>query len=48
MKDYLTKEQLENIKNHKYIPCEYSSLDKVLNKLVWIPVSNAIPAVILF
>jgi len=42
-KDILTKEQLEQIKAHKYSPCAYSQLDSILNKYIWVPVSNHLP-----
>jgi len=43
LKTILTKEQLERIKEHKYSPCGYSAVDLVLNKYVWVPVSNHLP-----
>lgn len=45
MKSYLSKEQLENIKAHKYTPCCYTTLDNFLNNLIWVPVSNRLPKV---
>jgi phosphatidylglycerophosphate synthase len=43
LKQYLSQEQLEKIKNHKYVPCALSGLDNILNKYVWIPISQVMP-----
>jgi len=45
MTEILTIEQLENIKNHRYESCGYTSFDNFLNEYIWVPVSNRIPPV---